>query len=133
MTTAEKLKALNECRVQLGMKELKAWKESKEKLDLALMTAQRAVGSKAAENVQKLADAVKRKTDALDKTPAKKGEGTSLMQIAKDLGISDKVARAKLRRLGDKVPACVEGHRWAWAGADVEAVKALLGGDRRVK
>jgi hypothetical protein len=50
----------------------------------------------------------------------------TITDIAKQLKISPKVARARLRKLKD-VPATIDRASWSWRkGAQVERVKALL-------
>lgn len=146
MNTKQKFAELNAIREKLGMKVLKAWKESAAKLDLALMTAQRALSGKvdtpptvepSNEKLQKAfndATAPVKSTAKVvkDKAPAKV-DGVTLMEIAKALGMDDKVARAKLRRLGDKVPTGLGEHRWVFKEGDVMKVRQLLGADGRVK
>lgn len=114
MTTKDKLTQLNALRVANGMKPLKTWKESTAKLDAVIAKLQSTSTTK-----QQLEASVK----------TTKGDAVSITTIAKELGINDKVARAKLRRC-DNVPA-IDGVRWMFAPKDVETIKAILKGDRR--
>ena len=50
----------------------------------------------------------------------------TLAQIAQQLKLDPKIARRKLRRLGDQVPTTVEKGRWVWTPANAAKVKALL-------
>jgi hypothetical protein len=49
----------------------------------------------------------------------------TITDIAKQLKISPKVARARLRKLKD-VPATIDKATWSWRKAQVDRVKALL-------
>ena len=55
----------------------------------------------------------------------------TLSQIAQELSMDAKVARAKLRRAKDMPPSAET--RWVFAVKDVAAVKAILAGDARKK
>jgi hypothetical protein len=114
MTTKELLADLNALREKSGKAPIKVWKASRTKLEEAI----KACDSVSAEPV---------------KTVKASGNGVSLVEIAKELDMDDKVARAKLRRMGDVVPTSGGEHRWVFAAKDVPTVKGLLQGDRRVK
>ena len=102
------LTELNTLRVAAGMKPLKAWKESKAKLDAAVKKL--AADGDVAEEINQLNDAAEKSaaTKSSKKTSkttsakpaAKKAttEGVKVSTIAEELGIDPKVARAKLRR-----------------------------------
>jgi hypothetical protein len=134
--------ALNELRVELGMAPVKAWKESRAKLEAAInklcanvfAARQADEALKAASDQQKVdvpapVKAKKLKADAVTDDFVIKG--VALKFIMQELGMTDaKVARAKLRR---NEVACLEGLQWVFAAKDVAAVKAILTGDRRKK
>jgi hypothetical protein len=130
------LATLNTLRAKNGMPPLKAWKESKAKLEAAIgKLAAKAPLKDQLEVSAKPKDkpAAKDKPAKVTKPAAKKAnvEGVSVSTIAKELGIDPKVARAKLRRQDD-VP-CIEGSQWLFDKADVSKIKAILKGDARKK
>lgn len=117
------LNELNALREYAGMKPLKVWKASKAALQAAIDKLQStAVTAMQTETVKAIEAPVnvKRKT-----------EGVSISEIAKSLGMNDKVARAKLRRRTD-VPR-LEGKAWSFAEKDVAKVKEILKQDNRKK
>lgn len=127
---------LNALRTAAGMKPLKAWKESKAKLDAAIAK----LGAKPS-NVEVtkvptgMTAAKKEKADAKASKPVKvpatkttkvkvvkdkksTGEGLSISTIAEELDIDPKVARAKMRRaFGLK-----EEGKWPTSIAEVKKV-----------
>jgi hypothetical protein len=50
----------------------------------------------------------------------------TITEIAKELKLDLKVARARLRRAGKDVPKTASAESWSWAKSQVPAVKALL-------
>ncbi len=52
----------------------------------------------------------------------------TIAEIAKQLKLDPKVARARLRKLKN-VPATIDQARWSWRQAQVDRVKALLKDD----
>lgn len=133
--TAATITELNALRTAAGMKPLKAWKESKDKLTAAVNKLRGAATTtqqlKASAEVAVKKDAKKSAAKPKVKTTKPAVEGVSIKAIAKKLGIDDKVARAKLRRQDD-VP-CIEGSRWVFAQKDVAAIEAILKNDARKK
>jgi AraC-like DNA-binding protein len=81
MTTKELLNRLNQLREARGMKPLKAWKASKEKLHEAIASLEKVPAAIQDINVEE---------------PMKY---VTLTEIARELGMSPKVARAKMRRV----------------------------------
>jgi hypothetical protein len=155
-TTSQLLTQLNAFRVDLGKAPLKAWKESKEKLNAAYVAAltehEAMVKAKTADPVadfiaengvtqcpppKALQDEAKRRErveaiaekritpEALRAAKAKverkprtivspangKIDGVTLVQIARELGINDKIARAKMRRVSVPADFLVDGQK----------------------
>lgn len=142
------LEQLNALRMKAGKKPLKAWKGSvaqiKEQIekfsrDLAPVTQAKPAVAKGAYKDKKQAarsiGKLKRKTKA--QAPAK-GEAKPananvirLADIAQEMNIDPKVARAKFRRLGEEAPV-VAGDGWVFAPKQREEVMKALKSDRRV-
>lgn len=135
------LTELNTLRVAAGMKPLKAWKESKIKLDMAVskllnQNTQATVDAAKDPPTDKSAAAKKgaSKTKVVKKPAAKKAttEGVKVSTIAEELGIDPKVARAKLRRHFGDTPKS-GGGQWVFTKDKVAEIKAVLKGDARKK
>jgi CRISPR/Cas system CSM-associated protein Csm3 (group 7 of RAMP superfamily) len=147
-TTEDDMTTLNELntqRVANGKKPLKVWKASKTALLEAIkketpMFSQEYMESKTIEEHKADDDALESKKPVnLNKTIAKtaivkkaspvKG-AVSITSIANELKIDPKVARAKLRRHEAKR----KGSTWSFSNAaDIEAIKKILGADKRKK
>lgn len=156
------LERLNALRGSMGKKALTSWKESKAKLEAAISKVEAELKASTAGKIDrapppdkllgtevdrkpaaKVADAPKAEkapdvAAAVKKAPAPAGKPkvVTLSEIAGELKIDDKVARAKMRRLRDSkaaIPACVTEHGWTFAAKDAAAVKALLQADGRGK
>jgi len=95
MTTKELLDHLNKLREARGMKPLKAWKASKEKLHEAIASLEGASPSYA-EEVTPAEDLDEKTRRVRANEPMKY---VTLTEIARELGMSPKVARAKMRRV----------------------------------
>lgn len=139
MSNVYTLATLNTLRAKNNLKPLKAWKESKAKLEAACAKlAKVASVTDLPPNKELKVEASAGKKDAKkvvkkDAKPAKEKnvDGVSISTIAAELDIDPKVARAKLRRQ-DEVP-CIEGSQWLFDKKDVPAIKAILKGDARKK
>ena len=118
------LNELNALRIAAGMKPLKVWKASKAALQAAIDKLQ-SVTVVQTETSKAVEAPVKRTVKAPN------AGGVSISEIAKSLGMNDKVARAKLRRRTD-VPR-LEGKAWSFAEKDVAKVKEILKQDNRKK
>jgi hypothetical protein len=129
MTTLTELNAL---RTAAGMKPLKAWKESKAKLDAAVAKLQETMPALTRAMTTDAKPAGKKVV--VKKTAAKKatGEGVKVSTIAEELGIDPKVARAKLRRHFGDTPKS-GGGQWVFTKDKVAEIKAILKGDARKK
>lgn len=128
------LNELNALRTAVGMKPLKAWKESKVKLEAAIAKLQaNTTTTQQLEATKVIVDSLTDKAEEIyqEVIKEKKNVGVSISEIAKSLGINDKVARAKLRRRDD-VP-CLPGKAWTFAHKDVAKVKEILKQDNRKK
>jgi hypothetical protein len=90
------LTTLNTLRTAAGMKPLKAWKESKAKLVAA---------------IEKL-------------TPKTNGNEVTIAQLARELGINPRVARAKCRRRRAELNA--QGKAWSFPAAAREQLVKFL-------
>lgn len=125
MTTKEKLDLLNSLRVMLNLSPLKAWKESKVKLDVAILKAKRATSTL---NMTPCKKETKDKTEDKKETSTKDKAANqiTIQELCVELGMNQKVARAKLRRKGDKVPATVGDTRWTWDAAHKDELITLL-------
>lgn len=125
------LKHLNDLRTKLGMNPLKAWKESKAKLEAAITKAKAEVEKLQETKVTKLPPAraagvdpapkkaklVTTKPEKAKKEKAERGAGSSEASIAAErLGMSPKAVRAKLRKLNHRA-----GH-----GLSADAIVKLL-------
>lgn len=109
MTTKELLDHLNKLREARGMKPLKAWKASKEKLHEAIASLEGAAPSYAEEVTESYTPDVDAPAEDLanldEKMRRVRAEMRAnepmitLAEIARELGMSPKVARAKMRRV----------------------------------
>ena len=102
MTTKELLDHLNKLREARGMKPLKAWKASKEKLHEAIASLEGAAPSYAEEITESYTpdvDAPAEDLANLDEKMRANEPMITLAEIARELGMSPKVARAKMRRV----------------------------------
>lgn len=152
-TTAELFNTLNTLRVAAGKTALKAWKESRAKLEAAIAKEMgrtpefEASQAELAAQIdrQKVIDAKTPKVEEVDEAPkasvgaarspkkaavdreTKKGD-VWLTELCTRHSLHPKVARAKLRRLyaGDTKSLPALQGRWSWKAADVPAVIALL-------
>lgn len=145
MNTKEMLIELNEHRAALNMKPLKAWKESRAKLEDAINMLANKLDDQADKQPapapapvavpqtpeqkkvnRKLRDGMAPKKPAADAAPA--GETVTIGQLCDKLSINPKVARAKLRRMNGKaeLPAPISEGRWEWAANHTDALIALL-------
>lgn len=101
------LEYLNSLRVAVGKKPLKAWKESKAKLDEAVnkLLPRNSDGEVIGEGViaSGAPKRVKKSIDEEANTNPHDFSTVTLVAIAKELGINPRVARAKMRRVS--VPA----------------------------
>lgn len=95
----------------------------------------RTAAAKKDDKAPKAEDKKARKAPA--EAPAKDTKQVTLAEIAAELKIDDKVARAKMRRLRDSgstlLPARTSDSGWTFAAKDAAAVKALLQADNRGK
>lgn len=148
-TKMNTLAQLNTLRVAAGMKPLKAWKESKVKLEAAIAKlaqklpeatdptpAQRAtVERMAKEVIAKTSGRAAATGDNMQQVPKAKPANTegliSIATIADELDIDPKVARAKLRRAGNVTGS--SDSRWMFTKEQAAAAKAILSGDKRKK
>lgn len=109
MTTKEALEQLNALRIANGEKPYKAWKESRAKLDakLAQYTPQHNVTPALVEVAETPAADVPAKP-AVKKLEAPVGNAltVTLADIARELNLNPKIARAKMRRI--RVPEGAE-------------------------
>lgn len=121
------LTELNTLRVAKGMKPLKAWKESKAKLDAAITKLS---GTDAAPAKKTATTKAVKPAKAAKKTPV---EGVSVSTIAAELGIDPKVARAKLRRAFGDADGTGSNGRWVFTKAKIAEIKEILKGDARKK
>ena len=123
------LNELNALRTAAGMKPLKVWKASKKALDEAIAKLQsKTTTTQQLEASKKAVESpinVKRTEQALN------AGGVTISEIAADLKINDKVARAKLRRRKD-IPR-LPGKAWTFAPEHVATIKAILRQDNRKK
>ena len=131
ITTADLLKELNELREEKGMKPLKAWKQSRTKLEAEIDKLDEEVvgdtGSPAEENRKerkaKRKKPAKKKASGKKRGPQPKNDGLlSVSDIAREIGIDPKVARAKLRRNGEKP----EDGRWPRVKPNSKEHKKLI-------
>ncbi len=114
MTTKQLTKKHNIIATSVGAKTIKTWKDSKAKLQA---------------RIDKLLAAIEKKAPA-KKTPEKKTKsegGMSLADLARELSINPKVARAKIRRQ-KSLPLNVndENGRWKAFDRDGDVHKALV-------
>jgi hypothetical protein len=125
------LTELNLLRGAAGMKPLKAWKESKDKLAAAIKKLMKpnVKIEDVTSGATPVTAAVAKPKVVKDASKKSTVEGVGISTIAAELGIDPKVARAKLRRQ-DEVP-CIEGSKWMFAQKDVATIKAILKGDAR--
>jgi len=136
MSNVYTLATLNILRAKHDMKPLKAWKESKAKLEAACAKLAKVASVTDLPPNKELAKPAKEATKKPVKTkPAAKAkvEGVSVSTIAKDLGIDPKVARAKLRRSFGDADGTGSNGRWVFTDAKVKEIKAILMGDARKK
>lgn len=150
--TKELLAQLNAHRVATGGKELKAWKESRAKLEAAVAAIPKAdddpTGSTApvdAVTLHNLGDTaegkanedswkkenggpVKTKKPPKEKKPARDTTGTrTIPELCRALGKREKVGRAKCRRWGSKLRPLMEpGEGWRFKNENLAAVCAIL-------
>jgi hypothetical protein len=145
------LVTLNLLRTKAGMAPLKAWKESKAKLEVAigkLLLATKAdptakelkatevakAAKKPAKEPKKIKDGMaavaKAKSAKEKKTPV---DGVSISTIAAELDMDPKVARAKLRRAFGDADSTGSNGRWVFTDAKIKEIKAILTGDARKK
>lgn len=103
-TTASMLTRLNELREANGLKPLKAWKESKQKLEDAIRKLSDATIDEMIEEDKK----VPCKAPSANPNP----ESITLAQIARELGINPKVARTKMRRVDVPTDFLVAKHTY---------------------
>ena len=137
IATKDLLMELNELRKEKGMKPLKAWKESRAKLEAAIdKLDNEVVGDKESPaeeaRVERKAGRkrpAKKKPDPKKKPtgkkrgPQPKNDGLlSVSDIAREIGIDPKVARAKLRRYGEKP----EDGRWPRVKPNSKEHKQLI-------
>lgn len=106
MTTKELLDHLNKLREARGMKPLKAWKASKEKLHEAIASLEGAAPSYAEEvtesytpDVDAPAEDLANLDEKMRRVRCVEVKYVTLAEIARELGMSPKVARAKMRRV----------------------------------
>lgn len=137
------LNELNALRTAAGMKPLKVWKASKAALQTAIdkLTTANVLDPKKPisidagnKGILKIVDSLSEASEKIMKKVIKEKKalnGVSISEIAKSLGMNDKVARAKLRRRTD-VPR-LEGKAWSFAEKDVAKVKEILRQDNRKK
>ena len=127
------LNELNALRTAAGMKPLKVWKASKAALQTAIDKLQETTAETAEREFHEADQVVPKTAEAPVnvKRKALNASGVSISEIAKSLGMNDKVARAKLRRRTD-VPR-LEGKAWSFAEKDVAKVKEILKQDNRKK
>lgn len=127
------LNELNALRTAAGMKPLKVWKASKAALQAAIDKLQETTAETAEREFHEADQVVPKTVEAPVnvKRKALNASGVSISEIAKSLGMNDKVARAKLRRRTD-VPR-LEGKAWSFAEKDVAKVKEILKQDNRKK
>lgn len=127
------LTELNALRVQAGKPELKAWKESKIKLVETIARTRNEVAMMKA----------RASKEAAAPTPAPapvKGDRKTFtaVEVAKELGMNDRVIRQKLRRIyrGREevkgLPPLIN-EEWEWVMKHKSAVIDLLKRDRRAK
>lgn len=150
ITTKDMLIELNECRVALGQKPLKAWKESRAKLEDTINMLHNELDERAdtnpepekhpdpvavAKDAKKMAaqkeKSIKGKAAAAPKKskPAPNATNVTIGQLCEQLSINPKVARAKLRRLVAKdetFPKPVSDGRWEWDAKHKDALIKLL-------
>lgn len=136
---AHLLKELNELRVELGKKPLSAWKSSRAKLVETIDQLDEEIMNRDPSESSTMPPAKKqaaKKKAAAKKKPAKKKKPTgkkrgpqpkndgllSVSDIARELGIDPKVARAKLRRHGQKA---TEG-RWPRVKPNSKEHKSMI-------
>jgi hypothetical protein len=107
-----KLELLNQRRVSLGMKPLRSWKGSKAKLEEAITLLGHAP------TTEKPTPAPKPRAITTKAVPTAKakGEHTALPQIARELGIDPKKARAMLRK----------AHGSAWKTLPEAEIRTLI-------
>src|SRR5690606_23930000 len=126
MTTKELLDRLNHLRAARGMKPLKAWKASKKKLHEAIASLEGAAPSYAeevaesytpdvdapAEDLANLDEKMRRVRGVVKamREEVAKEKYVTLAEIARELGMSPKVARAKMRRIGVPSDFVVKKH-----------------------
>jgi hypothetical protein len=134
MTTLTELNAL---RTAANMKPLKVWKASKAalvqaiaKLQSSSTTEQQLKASADVEHGKKIKKVTTEAVEAM-KEITKNSEAKTIAEIAFELKINPKVARAKLRRRDD-IPR-LPGKQWSFASKDVATVKSILTGDNRKK
>lgn len=129
-TTMANLNELNALRTAAGMKPLKAWKESKAKLAEAITKLQsKTTVTQQLEATVRAIPTVNQKTVKVREL--RKLEGVSIIDIAKELKVDPKVARAKLRRRTD-VPR-LPGKAWTFDASQVKLIKEILRQDNRKK
>lgn len=129
LTTKDLLANLNILRAANNLKPLKAWKESRAKLEAAIAKLPAPKPAEAPKTETKKAKPAGKHTEGL----------ISIKQIAADLGMDAKVARAKLRRAftdaqgTGKDDAGQSDTRWMFTDEQVVRVKSILTGDKRKK
>lgn len=117
MSTKDLLKEYNDLAARIDRKPLKAWKESKAKLEARIEAMRTDLELEALDS---------KPEDASGDDP----DVVTLADLARELGRNPKVIRAKLRRLynGDnaELPTPI-GDRWTFARDAREAVLELIG------
>ena len=138
---------LNNLRILNGQKPLKAWKESKAKLEAAIkkLEAQtrhdieEAMEDAASDNIDQLIEEDKKVPcrapsvieHELKSRPHPTPDKVTLVEIAKELSINPKIARAKIRRGGDHCPGSLEEDKYVYAIGDKQKVIDFLTSDFR--
>jgi len=133
ISTAMLLDELNELRDEAGMKPLASWKSSRVKLEEAIDKLDAKVnapngqpspplGESATDSKSKTVKKPKKPADKKKKAPSKDDGLMGVSDVAKELGINPKVARAKLRRNGMK---STDG-RWIRVKKDSREYKEIV-------
>ena len=101
---------LNKLRVANGFKPLKAWKESRAKLEYAIEYQEEGVEHKQEETV------------------ANENDTVTIAQVARELGLNPKVCRAKARRHAEKLCVDYANDGWVFIASRKAELVAFLQG-----
>lgn len=125
IATKDLLMELNELREAKDMKPIKTWKQSRAKLEEAIdnLDAESTPPANKKPVTKKKKPAAKKKPPGKKRGPQPKDDGLlSVSDIAREIGIDPKVARAKLRRYGEKA----EDGRWPRVKPNSKDHKAMI-------